>query len=1624
MKIKINKELKINEKMDKVHQIKLHVLNNNKIALFVLFIINFLIQSYEVDNIIKITGIDKCLNLDGNNCKINNIYDCQFEEEGESIKLNFTSSFNSAKNMFKDCTNITSIDFSSFDSLNLKDTSGMFENCVSLKNIIFGDFKTSNIDNMSHMFYNCSSLTSLDLSKFQTSEVADMSYMFTNCSTLTELNLETFNFENVINMGHMFELCSNLGKIIFPNSPITPKLENMEYMFSGCIKLTEVDISKFDTTYVTTMESIFKNCESIESININNLKTDSLINMGSMFQSCTSLESIELSNFQTTLVEYMNDLFHDCINLKSIDLSNFFTENVIKMDSMFENCKSLTELNLKEFYTPSIREMSSIFSGCISVTSIDISNFDTFQIINFANIFYNCISLKEINIGHLVTNMASDMSYMFFNCSTLKILNLTYFNTERVLKMNSMFQGCSGLENLIISNFNNSKVMDMNHMFDGCNSLTSLDLSKFFTINVKNMNSLFARCSILNELDLSKFNTTNVLNMNSLFYGCSSLKSITIDSFDTSKVVDMSYMFYDCSSLITINLSKFDTSNVENFDSMFYNCKSFKSLSVSSFNTIKMESMSSMFHGCSFIEAIDLSHFKTENVIHMDDLFYGCSSLIRLDISNFKVNKVISMSYMFYGCKSLTSLNLPDLTKNLQVINTAYMFSGCSSLTSMDLSEFHTHSVINMDYMFSGCTYLRELKLNKWNTEKVESMNYMFSGCASLTSLEIISFNTPNLQSIKGMFYGCSSLISLDLSRFNTSLVTSMAYMLYKASSLEYINFYISESPLIYFRTDSVENMRYMFAFCTNLKRVDLSYAKTPNLLDMSFMFTNCENLIHVNLSNFTASKVVSMEQLFYKCLNLSFIDMFSFNDNDIINKNNLLNESLINMVFCIKPETNTEINKLINEKNSKSECSIIYCNEDYEKKRKKLIHGSMNKCVDTCENELEKYFYIFQCYKDTDCPNGTYPNEEFLECLPDSSRPPPCTIQNVVLGNGNCTLDEIEPKFNDTKISRSEFIGELIYRIKTGSEFALANYVLKYGMVRNKIFDEVYEITTLSDKNLYDNLTYINIQDCENLLKVKNHIDENEELILLKIEYPTDEFKIPIIEYKVFTQNKTELNISDCDCMKFVYSIPVEINETLEYKFNPDSEYNNELCYQFTTENNTDIILYDRRKEFNDANASLCESNCKFLNYFNKRAECECPVKSSFNKFLLEEGASRDNLIFRFKDNHEQMTNFGVLKCFKMLFTKAGFNSNFSSIIYITFILGNLAAGFYFCISDYKSLYSCIQSMAERLNKAQDKQILKNKNTKQNIITTGNNPPPKIKGENSDSKKQEKDLISVDSEKKNDNTSKFATKINTPSSLIDSKNLIKSGTDRQLSILNKENEDENIIILEKTDMEINMLSYYQAQKKDKRSCVDFYISFLKTRHIIISAFINDYNSFIVKVCFILFVFGISLCANTFFFTDKILHKYYINNGKETFSQSISDHVTSIIISTLIASIIKSAMLIFTFTDVVIIDIKEANTASREEKINQALIKVTSKSTLFFIINFVVMILCWLYVGSFCIVFTNTQMYLLVNGCISFCGVLILPFFYCLLTAAIRMIALNGKNKETLYKFSQFCELI
>ena len=1619
-----------------------HIKRNDVIMnnfFFLCLILNFVIQSiFATDISLKISGTELCkiyikdistfYTTPNDHCFIigNDYLHCDLSSD--EYEVNLTNGINSAKNMFKDCYGLENINLTLFDFSQITEIDGMFENCISLKSIHFSNFGSNNLMNMSRMFYNCSLLEtiSVDENIIQTTSAIDMSYMFLNCSSLTSLNLSLFiGNGKVNNMSHMFERCSKLEQLELPESLIISGVENMEFMFSKCSSLEFVNLDNIDLSLVTSMNSMFKDCPKLYNVTFSKSGTSSLINMGSMFQSCTSFESIDLSNFDTTSVSFLNDLFHDCTALNSIKLSGWNTEYVIRMESMFENCKSLTKIELPNFYTPSVRQIYNLFSGCISVTSIDISSFDTFQITNFVNLFYNCQKLTTIvDLTNFVTNMASDISYMFYNCSSINSTDLSAFNTERVVKMNSMFQGCSNLVSLKMTNFDNRQVLDMGHLFHGCAKLITLDLSNFNTTIVKNMEGMFSGCISLLSLDLSKFETENVVNMNSMFYDCSSLQSLSILSLNTSKVTDMSFMFYECSLLSSIELSQFQTSNVEKIDAMFYNCKSLKSLSLSSFDTSKIKSMKSTFQGCSFIEELHLANFNTKRVNYMDGLFYDCSSLIRLNISNFDISIVKSMGYMFHGCKSITSLVLPNI-KKLEVKNTTYMFAGCSSLTSLNLFSFDSRLVRNMDYMFSGCTYLKLLNLTKWNTKEVTSMNYMFSGCMSLTSLNISDFDTPNLQSIKGLFYGCSSLKFIDLANLNTSLVTNMAYMFYKASSLISLNFFtyniitnynfssISESYelMTYFNTSSVENMKYMFAYCRDLEYIDLSFFNTSRASDMSYMFSECTTLTSVNLSGFDTSNVITMEYMFYKCLNLSYINLFNAKDTDI-NTNNILTDSLLNMVFCIKENEATQIKKIIDEKNG---CSIIYCgDEDYNKHRKLLLVenplSSSSICVDDCKS-VNRYYYLYRCYKD-DCPNGTYHEEDDYICYPDSVKPDPCTIQKVLIHN--CTMEALKVEYKDTKEDKIQFIEDLKTEIR--KKFTLPEYILQNGIISETIFNDTYHFSTLSNKNLYDNITFINIKDCENFLKKSNDIDENEELILFKIEYLVEDFKIPIIEYTVYSiDGKKELNFSECESMNFVYSYNIEINETEEFKYDPNSDYNNEICFQFTTEYKTDITLYNRRKEFNDYNLSLCESNCIYLGYSDRRVECECPVKEYFNQFLLEEDSVKDNLIFRFKNNHLEPYNFGILKCFKNHFTKSGITDNYPSIVFIALIGGNIVGAFFFCIRGYKVLYSRIKSLAEgpSKNKGKNKSFISTK-TKGNIITSGNNPPPKIKGEKASDKK-ENDMI--------DNQSELNTKINVPNNLIDSNNMFNKGNDNNL-IKKQPKATENYIFGKKTPMELNILPYSEAKIWDQRKYFGFYVSLLKTRHLLLCVFMNDDNSFVIKLSLLLFTLGVCIGINTFFFDDSTIETIYNQKGNYTIGSHIGNHIVPIIISTFIASIIKSIMFLTTLTDVTVLQVKENNNIKKEERINRALVQVTSKSIIYFIVSFVLLFLFWIYSGTFSAIFKNTKIFLLINGVISFVGVLLLPLLYCFLTAALRRVALDGENRECFYKFVRILQLI
>ena len=167
-----------------------------------------------------------------------------FNQTENYIILIWNSTFRFCSYMFYECSNITEMDLSNFDSSEVIQMDYMFFGCLFLTSLNLSNFDTSKVEVMNGMFSGCSSLTSLDLSNFNTSQVTDMPNMFSGCSSLTYLDLSSFNTSQVTDMYGMFEDCSSLSSLNLSNFD-TPKVYDISYFLSGCENLEYINLKYF-----------------------------------------------------------------------------------------------------------------------------------------------------------------------------------------------------------------------------------------------------------------------------------------------------------------------------------------------------------------------------------------------------------------------------------------------------------------------------------------------------------------------------------------------------------------------------------------------------------------------------------------------------------------------------------------------------------------------------------------------------------------------------------------------------------------------------------------------------------------------------------------------------------------------------------------------------------------------------------------------------------------------------------------------------------------------------------------------------------------------------------------------------------------------------------------------------------------------------------------------------------------------------------------------------------------------------------------------------------------------------------------------------------------------------------
>ena len=167
----------------------------------------------------------------------------------------------------------------------------------------------------------------------------------------------------------------------------------------------------------------------------------------------------------------------------------------------------------------------------------------------------------------------------------------------------------------------------------------------------------------------------------------------------------------------------------------------------------------------------------------------------------------------------------------------------------------------------------------------------------------------------------------------------------------------------------------------------------------------------------------------------------------------------------------------------------------------------------------------------------------------------------------------------------------------------------------------------------------------------------------------------------------------------------------------------------------------------------------------------------------------------------------------------------------------------------------------------------------------------------------------------------------------------------------------------------MNNLDYINAIKFDKRTFINYYVSLLKRRHLILFSFfpINDYNLSSIKISFFWLSFSTYFTINGFFFDDSTMHQIYKDENKYNFISQISIILYSSLISSTISILFK--LLALTEDNLFSIKVeKQKNVLKKSKKVRKFL---NIKLIIYFILGHIFLFFYWFFISCFCVIYIN-----------------------------------------------------
>ena len=540
-----------------------------------------------------------------------------------------------------------------------------------------------------------------------------------------------------------------------------------------------------------------------------------------------------------------------------------------------------------------------------------------------------------------------------------------------------------------------------------------------------------------------------------------------------------------------------------------------------------------------------------------------------------------------------------------------------------------------------------------------------------------------------------------------------------------------------------------------------------------------------------------------------------------------------------------------------------------------------------------------------------------------------------------------------------------------------------------------------IKDINEYveDSTVNIDFTKCEEKLRL--NLPENIKLRILQLNIEKEDEKslTDQVEYKVYDEAGNSIDLTVCNDVEI--NIEYEITDTSALDldliskfsdlgvdvFNINDKFFNDICRPYSDDgSNSDMILSDRVSDIYQ-NVSLCGDDCDYVSFDLKKmsVNCNCKVKQEASD-EPEKGNFASSITSAFLDS-----NFGVIKCYKLVFSLKGKLKNAGFWIFVIFIIFEIVIYIYYC---YTGILP-IKNYIEKEMKENGYKVNENEDNKDNTNYKGieneqkesknqNNPPKKkgmaknkIKWINFSFKKEDTNSFNMNTEEapekdydKNtepvDKVSYNSKKTGVYSKFNKNRNRIKNNkmninnigskeimsTNEEINI-NKEKkiipikrkEGDHLIFInaKNTDNYIPLNSLYNLDNYDYEEAIEYegrsfgriFFIYLMSKEGILNTFYYQQPLELKPLRILMFIFSnaCDIALNCFFYlSDNISDKYHYE-GKSAILFSLTNNITISLVSSIVGyCLIYFSQSLVQSTDKITILFREQDNLLKKDK--------------------------------------------------------------------------------------------